>query len=85
MRLVIVEYGYSILVPICKRTFVKWCFLEKKKIFLPISIIPNCFSLRRRALLDRVAVLGICCLESRIAAMICYLNTCIHVKLAEGS
>ena len=44
-------------------------FLRKKKIFLPISIIHIRFSLRRRALLDRVAVLGICCLESRIAVM----------------
>ena len=30
---VIVEYGYSILRPVSKRTFVKWCFLEKEKDF----------------------------------------------------
>ena len=28
-----VEYGYSILGPVSKRTFVKWCFLEKEKDF----------------------------------------------------
>ena len=30
---VCVEYGYSILGPISKRTFVKWCFLENEKDF----------------------------------------------------
>ena len=29
----LVEYGYSILGPVSKRTFVKWCFLEKEKDF----------------------------------------------------
>ena len=33
MKFAIVEYGYSILGPVSKRTFVKWCFLEKEKDF----------------------------------------------------
>ena len=45
----IVEYGYSILGPVSKRTFVKWCFLEKEKdvpthFYHPYSFL----SLRRR-------------------------------------
>ena len=33
LRELAVEYGYSILGPVSKRTFVKWCFLEKEKDF----------------------------------------------------
>ena len=45
----IVEYEYSILGPVSKRTFVKWCFLEKEKDFPTHFYHPYSFlSLRRR-------------------------------------
>ena len=40
-----VEYEYSILGPVSKRTFVKWCFLEKEKDFPTHFYHPYSFSL----------------------------------------